>query len=341
MEDFTGKKEERDAVKEKGKNIAKGIFRNMLSAETWVERRYKWDEKIQRETVNKLNDLKDVLDFNFKGSLNDSFSSRLNNNRKGSFNRTKIEETIFRLKEYFAVWCDFMESREKYIKADIILRAYYPKGKIRDYLENIKMFPTKRAEEESAEKIAFQFYNNYVYYLKFDMEELKKEYEEVTEKDGAAEKKNRTAKMKKAAWFLKNECCETKNIEDIYRLLEEVKLFLEEQEGKEFLTEAEKEDYVKIMERYKDCMMGLEKVNVEAVLAEKKALADRNRRMQSETEKADMLYKALTELLTEEWFAALNPDREEMTGEHISGECLAENYLAAKKEIEEKILNKF
>ncbi len=330
MEGFTGKKEERDAVKEKGKNIAKSILKNMLSTEIWVEKRYKWDEKIQKKMLDNLNDLDDILNFNFNSNFN------------GSFDCGKIKEVMRCLKDHFTVWCDFMESKEKYKKADIILSAYYPKGRIRDYLENITMFPTKRAEGESAERIAFQFYNNYVYYLKLDMEELKKNYEATAEKCRAAEKRNRTTKRKeKAAWFLKNECCETKNIEDIYRLLKEGGLFLEGQEGKDSLTEVEKEDLIEIMRRYEDCMKGLENVNTEAVLAEKEALAGRNRRMQSETEKAGRLYESLTELLTEKWFAALNPESEETTGEYISGECLAENYLAAKEELKEKILNKF
>lgn len=250
-----------------------------------------------------------------------SIKSRRNN--RNSYNRndekpvderlfnklTKIEERLTKfllfeinsplsdvLKEGTQAWCSYMKARDEFKIANEILLEYKKEDGLKDrinaigqYIDSINEF-----DEGSFEAVKNMGYTNHISQLKKSFDKMTAHYNRLLEYTGDEYDFNNISMVK---GFIRIECADIsalKDIPDVYERFEEAKGNLEKGNKKLFGEISSTYKYLEENFDHSESVKALELCK-EKCTKNEKALCD-------EIDKALLLYKLLSQVLSDEWF---------------------------------------
>lgn len=243
--------------------------------------------------------------------------------------KSELAEYSSAVADCVALWKNIQALRQRYRKADLTLSAYYQRGKLRDYLEEVVRFAQADIKPtDTPEKLAVKGYNNFLFVVKTTWEELKQKQEAFIE-----EKTEDVAPIRS---FLMTQCRGNPFYDNWFDLRDRI-LSAKKKDGG--LSRREYGILVEELEMTEHTLLR-QKEELTAFLRERQsAMQTQAGRMETEAQKGESLYTALEALLTQELFQKMDPEGDTV-GQMDMTEIKAE-YRALAGKIQEDILDKF
>ncbi|MDO4332476.1 MAG: hypothetical protein Q4C58_07270 [Eubacteriales bacterium] len=238
----------------------------------------------------------------------------------------------YALRSCSAQWKELRCCQPEYKKQNLVLEAYYQRGKLMDYLEEVVKYAYADVRPaDTAEKLAVKGYSNYLFVLKSLFDGLREKYDAFEE---PGEQEDKTPIQS----FLMNECRSNPFYDEWFALTDRIRELLEKgkirplsaQECAPVFGELDVTEYTLRRDH--------EKLTV--YLREKqRAIRNRIVKMKQESERGKALYEALLQVLTPELFDKMDPDT--LEAEQMSIEQIRDQYRALADRINETILLRF
>lgn len=229
-------------------------------------------------------------------------------------------------------WTALCACQPEYKKQNLVLEAYYQRGKLRDYLEEtVKYANTAPRSSDTAEKVAIKGYSNYLFVLKHTFENLQARYESY---EVLPRQEDRTP----IRTFLMQECRANPFYDNWFRLSEKIRQLLEKAKTQPLTDRefAQVFDELDLMEQ----TLNRQRDELTEYLREKQvSLQSRLEKMRQDCETGQALYQALQELLTPELFERMDPDT--LEEEQKTMEQIKEEYRILAGRINETVLTQF
>lgn len=259
----------------------------------------------------------------------------------------QIGKLNFALKECFIAWKSKKQMADRYDEAILVLQAYYNETKIRDFLEKMREVIDEAENTDDLKR----GYNSYLVFAKNDFESLCKKREYQSDASKSYEIKS---SLKNICWFIDNECRSITLLKNLFELtkktgnlgnsmnghIDEKKYTLSYSEN--ILYSSVTTDWEVLQRTLKTESSEAKSIIDEAVeeLSKLKAgFVEQQKNLKSEIDKANALYQALKDNLTDELFNAFDPKCENDPLPLTELRDLYENRVG--KNILDKYVNRF
>ncbi|MCD7885094.1 MAG: hypothetical protein LUI87_15560 [Lachnospiraceae bacterium] len=235
-------------------------------------------------------------------------------------------------------WRSWRDERPVYDRSGQVLRMYYQKDGILDYLLKIENFANMIEPTDDPELLVLKGYNNYIFFLGSFIKKMKTEWETTSGKKA----ENAGSERNAICNFLTEECQEI----GLLGMIPGIRTRMEKYQ-KKYLPEdiVRTEDYDDIRKLLLECDEWKNSLEGESGKAAKenialllKSLEERTLRYSRDIEEGTNLYRVLTELLTPEWMGQFDPDAEGSPLGEMNALEIQAFYQKEMKEIEEKLL---
>lgn len=229
-------------------------------------------------------------------------------------------------------WKALCAGQPEYKKQNLVLEAYYQRGKLMDYLEEVVKYAYADVRPtDTAEKLAVKGYSNYLFVLKNILEGLKENYEAF---ESPREQEDKTPIRS----FLMSECRSNPFYDNWFALTDRIRELLEKGKRRPLSNQECAPVFGEL--DMTECTLRRDHEKLTAYLQEKqRAFRNRAAKMKQESESGKALYEALVKVLTPELFERMDPDGLEM--EQMDTEQIRAEYRALADRINEIILIQF
>lgn len=200
-------------------------------------------------------------------------------------------------------WEQVQRLREAGRQAQTVLGLYYQPGKIRDQLTNLVRFTEQMDTEKSPEILRNRGYGSYAFFLRNDMEKLRKQNQPETAELVTSENICEADVLS----FLKEECTGIDAVKGIPEAWEICERFLQLHENQETFPREMLSQVGKLTE-ITEYLQLFQKPGIEQLNRLCSTMAKQKKAIINSIEEANKVYEVLTRILTEEWFDRLDPD---------------------------------
>ncbi|MCD7824134.1 MAG: hypothetical protein LUG86_09010 [Oscillospiraceae bacterium] len=237
-------------------------------------------------------------------------------------------------------WLACRGERKAFERSEYVLRMYYQKDKILDYLLRLDEFVNGINPTDDQEIVALKGYNNYIFFLGSFTKKLKTEWEALSEYESASDAPVSVTDLVCA--FLLEECQDIGLISMIPGILGGFEQYAEKYQPEDKIISSDISSVRKLMlecSEWKTSLDGksLEQAKENLSLLEG-SLEERSQRYSSDIENGSSLYATLCELITPEWTEKFDPDVDNSPLSGMNSIEIKEFYQREMTEIREKLL---
>lgn len=212
-------------------------------------------------------------------------------------------------------------------RANQLLDAYYQRDKIRDMLQGFIEHVNDIEPEDDAQLTARVGYNNHVRFLKLQLDEMLTQYDHYVG-NAYADDPDPDAVRSRVCEFIRIECQMISCLRDLPKAWELI--------GREDVFRS-KEKQSQIFAIYD--LFNVRGDHIGEIQTLRKRLDEVTAKYRRTIEKADALRKELQDILTDEWFAALDPNEASNGISAMTSQELKEHCSRLLVPVEEKLLN--
>lgn len=234
------------------------------------------------------------------------------------------------LRAGFESWRTLQSLKEESEAAEVVLSAYYRQGKIRDFLSKIQVFTNRIETLSSADAAREMGYNNYIFFLRDQVSEMKEKYRRRQSEISGEPIQN---SVDNVVWFIQTECCAATSVKELPGAYETASRLLETMQCGREKTRQDRKDIAAVS--------GAIELFENGDKSELERLSDgfeqRKKAIHASINEGTALYEALVSVMTEEWFDAFDPELENNPIAAMSAGELKAFYLEKLNELNGKL----
>ena len=235
----------------------------------------------------------------------------------------------------FLTWRELVGLRDEYDNAEIVLAAYFQKDKIKDNLEKVSECIDAIDSESDPYIVKLEVFNNYLYFSRHYIHKMKDVYKK-REDDFQPPVQN--GDINTVMWFINEECSTVVSLRELPKAYEAKEHLLKELKAGNMITDQQKE-YRMIVSESVEFLAIVSEDDILEMNRISKSLCDRVESMKNNIETAKLLYSALIDCFTDEWFDTMNPESSHNILSGLSNQQLKDVYLSKINEFYSRIID--
>ena len=205
------------------------------------------------------------------------------------------------LRTGFERWRSLQSLKEENEAAEVVLSAYYRQGKILDFLSRLQVFTDRMESLSSADTARGMGYNNYIFFLRDQVSEMKEKYQRKRSEISGEPIRN---SVDNVVWFIRTECSTAASVRELPGAYETASRLLETMRCGREKTTQDRKDIAAISSAIELFANG-DKSELEII---SDGFGQREKAIQASINEGTALYEALISVMTEEWFASFDPE---------------------------------